>query len=159
MRTEFRKANVRKEIRSLVIFDHKAFDPGDWFERDDWRDYEAWWMIVDGRKVGCCAFQGHVDFQEDIRDDGINPLLQGSLYMATTGVLPAFQGLGLGRIMKSWQISYARRSGFARIVTNTRQSNARMIGLNKKFDFQVLRTTRGYYDHPPEATVVMELLL
>jgi ribosomal protein S18 acetylase RimI-like enzyme len=159
MHTEFRRAIVPKEIRSLVAFDHKAFDRGDWFERSAWRECEAWWMIVAEKKVGCCAFQAHTDFQEDIRDDFVNPHREGSLYVATTGVLPSFQGLGFGRLMKSWQVSYARRNRFTRIVTNTRLGNKRMIELNKKFEFKVSRTTDGYYEDPKEATVVMELLL
>jgi len=46
MTTEFRRAMVPKETRSLVIFDHKAFHqyPADWFDRDDWEVYDTWWM-------------------------------------------------------------------------------------------------------------------
>jgi ribosomal protein S18 acetylase RimI-like enzyme len=159
MQIEFRRAVIPREIRSLTIFDHKAFHehPGDWFDSDTWRCCEAWWMLVENRKAGCCAFQSHVDFQEDIRGD--NAVLAGSLYVVTTGILPAFQGLGLGQFMKAWQVSYARQNGFTRIVTNTRKSNRRMIALNKKFGFKPLRTTPRYYANPMEATVVMELSL
>lgn len=158
---EFRRALIPKELRSLVTFDHKAFQdhPGDWFERDVWRHCEAWWMIVDKRKAGCCAFQPHVDFQEDIRDDFLNPVRNGSLYVVSTGILPSFQGTGLGQLMKAWQVSYAKLNGFTRIVTNTRKSNKRMIALNRKFDFTVLRTTPRYYANPMESTVVMELAI
>jgi ribosomal protein S18 acetylase RimI-like enzyme len=160
MQLKFRRAVVPKEIRSLVAFDHKAFHdhPGDWFDRDAWRHCDAWWMIVGKRKAGCCAFQANVDFQEDAREDGANVAHAGSLYIVTTGILPAFQGVGLGRVMKSWQLSYARKHGFTRIVTNTRKSNKKMISLNRKFGFKVLRTTPAYYSRPSEATVVMELL-
>jgi GNAT superfamily N-acetyltransferase len=161
MNTEFRKAIVPKEIRSLVIFDHKAFHeyPADWFDRDDWEAYDPWWMIVDNRKVGCCAFEPHVDFQEDIRDDGKNPRLRGSLYIVTTGILPTLRALGFGGLLKSWQVLYARRHGFTRVVTNTRKGNRPMIKLNRTFGFNVLRTTPNYYENPREPTVVMELRL
>ena len=43
-------------------------------------------MIIDSRKIGCCAFKRHVDFQDDLREDGGNPKLRGSLYIATTGI-------------------------------------------------------------------------
>ncbi len=144
-----------------MIFDRKAFHdhPGDWFPRDAWLHCEARWMLIDDRKAGCCAFQLNVDFQEDIREDHKNPVLAGSLYVVTTGSLPAFQGSGLGQLMKSWQIAYAKQNGFTRIVTNTRKSNTRMIALNKKFDFKVVRTTPRYYSNPSEATVVMELII
>ncbi len=161
MNTEFRKAIVPEEIQSLVIFDHKAFHkyPADWFGADDWKACDAWWMIVDNRKVGCCAFEPDVDFQQDIREDGTNRRLRGSLYIVTTGISPPFRGLGFGRLMKCWQVLYARRHGFTRIITNSRKSNRPMIGLNKKFGFKVLRTTPDYYENPREPTVVMELRL
>jgi ribosomal protein S18 acetylase RimI-like enzyme len=158
MRTAFQKAIIPTEIRSLVVFDHKVFHehPSDWFDRDDWKAYESWWMIVESRKVGCCAFALHEDFQEDVREEQENTYLRGSLYVVTTGILQPFRGQGFGDLMKCWQISYARRHGYTRIVTNTRKSNKAMIGLNKKFGFGVLRTTSGYYGDPLEPTVVME---
>jgi ribosomal protein S18 acetylase RimI-like enzyme len=161
MNIEFRRAIAPKEIRSLVIFDHKAFHkyPADWFDRDDWEAYDVWWMSIKNTKVGCCAFEPNVDFQEDIREDGKNPRLPASLYLVSTGILPRFRGLGLGDLLKCWQISYARCHGFTRIVTNTRKGNRPMIGLNKKFGFEVLRTTPDYYESPREPTVVMELRL
>ncbi len=161
MNTEFRRALVPTEIRSLVIFDHKAFHkyPADWFDRDDWKTCDPWWMIVHDRKVGCCAFEPHVDFQGDIRGDGQNPPLRGSLYIVTTGILPQFRGLGFGNLLKYWQVLYARHHGFTRIVTNSRKSNKPMIGLNEKFGFKILRTTPNYYEEPRESTVVMELRL
>ena len=146
-----------QEIRSLVTFDHKVFLPADWFPRDIWSVYESWWMIVDARKVGCCAFEPHKDFQDDVREDGENGDLRGSLYIATTGILRDLRGKGFGSLLKCWQISYARHHGFTRIVTNTRKSNIAMIQLNKKFGFRTIRTTPNYYEGPREATVVMEL--
>jgi len=158
MHTQFRSAITPAKIRSLVIFDHKVFQyPADWFDREDWQIYESWWMIIDSRKIGCCGFKRHVDFQDDLREDGENPTLRGSLYIATTGILPNFRGLGFVSLLKCWQVSYARRHGFARIITNTRKGNKSTIGLNKKFGFRVLRTTSGYYEDPSEPTVMMEL--
>ena len=144
-----------------MIFDHKAFHeyPADWFDQHYWEACDPWWMIVNNRKIGCCAFEPHVDFQEDIRDDGENPHLRGSLYIVTTGILPSFRSLGFGGLLKSWQLLYARRHGFTRVVTNTRKSNRPIIELNKKFGFKVLRTTPNYYEEPREPTVVMELQL
>lgn len=159
MKTEFNKALIPDEIPRLRAFDHKTFRKSDWFASEDWRTYESWWMIVDGRTVGCCAFQPNVDFQDDIRDDDVNPPMEGSLYISTTGILPKFQRNGLGKLLKCWQIAYAKRHGFRRIVTNTRKRNTPMIELNKKFGFQILRITPRYYPHPTDSTVVMELRL
>lgn len=158
MKTEFRQALVPAELRSLTAFDKKVFR-SDHFPASQWKAYDCYWLLVNGRKVGCCAFEKHVDFADDIREDGRNPHQQGSLYIASTGILPEFQRMGFGQLLKSWQISYARLNGFSRIVTNTRKRNAAMLALNKKFGFRVLRMTRHYYADPTDATVVMELLL
>lgn len=158
MNTEFRKAVLPFDLRSLAAFDRKVF-PSDHFPIDQWRTYESYWLLVNKRRVGCCAFERHVDFTDDIREDGANVPRPGSLYIASTGVLPKFQGTGFGQLMKCWQITYARLQGFERIVSNTRKRNARMLALNKKFGFRIVRTTPRYYSDPTDATVVMELLL
>ena len=159
MRTEFRKAILPREIRSLMAFDRKVFSSSDLFDSKTWKMFESYWMLVDGIKAGCCAFDAHTDFQEDINQDGINPPLKGSLYISTTGILPRFRGMGFGALLKSWEISYARFHGFSRIVTNTRKHNVAMIKLNRKFGFRIIRTTPGYYSDPADATIVMELRL
>jgi ribosomal protein S18 acetylase RimI-like enzyme len=158
MRTEFRRAILPKDLNRLVAFDQKVFKKADWFTKSDWKNYESYWMIVDGVTVGCCGFEQHVDFRDGQENE--NPLLRGSLYISTTGVLPRFQGKGYGRLLKCWQIAYARHHGFTRIVTNHRASNRQMIELNRKFGFKVLRRRKAnYYQDPPEPTVVMELNL
>lgn len=157
MKTEFRKANPAAEIRSLMAFDRKVFPPSDLFDADYWKACTVYWLLVDSVKVGCCAFEEHVDFRDDLSE--ANPPKQGSLYIASTGIHPKFQGKGLGTLMKSWQICYARHNGFKRIVTNTRARNIAMLVLNQQFGFRILRTTRGYYSDPPDSTVVLDLRL
>jgi ribosomal protein S18 acetylase RimI-like enzyme len=158
MKTEFRKAILPKELKRLVAFDHRVFRNADWFTKADWKGYESYWLIVDGVKVGCCAFQHNVDFQDDQENE--NPPRRGSLYIPTTGVLPRFQGKGFGDLLKWWEIAYARFHGFTRIVTNHRPSNRPIIQLNKKFGFKVIRRRKAdYYGDPPEPTIVMELRL
>ena len=98
------------------------------------------------KRVGCCALQ------EELGTEGV-------LCISSTGILPAWQGIGLGRVMKAWQIAYARRHGYVRVVTETRAGNERMIRLNRTFGFQIVRTTPGCYFDPEEAAVEMELAL
>jgi ribosomal protein S18 acetylase RimI-like enzyme len=157
MRTEFLRVRTPEEIRSLVIFDRKVFSVADQFPPEYWRQVQSYWMLIDGVKVGCCAFERHVDFKQDQREDGLNPRMVGSLYVATTGILPRFQGHGFGRMLKCWQVAYAQRHKFQRIVTNTRQRNEAMIHLNRTFGFEVIRITPRYYSQPTDSTVVMEL--
>ena len=161
MQIHLRPAILPAELRSLILFDRKTFHqyPGDWFDAEAWQHYACWWLLLGGRKIGCCAFERHVDFQQDLRRDAANPPCRGSLYIASTGILPAFRNQGFGALLKSWQISYARHHRFHRIITNTRKSNHAMIRLNQKFGFKILRTTPHYYYNPAEPTVVMELSL
>jgi ribosomal protein S18 acetylase RimI-like enzyme len=159
MQTEFRKSVLPDEISDLRAFDRKVFSKADLFTAEEWEEYESFWMIVDGTVIGCSAFQLNVDFKEDVREDQINPPMKGSLYIATTGILPAFQRKGMGTLLKSWQIAYAKYRGFSRLVTNTRKSNISMILLNSRVGFRIIRTTPRYYTSPAEPTLVMELKL
>jgi len=60
-----------------------VFPPSDWFDREDWQAHGSWWMIVDNKKVGCCAFESNVDFQEDVRK---KPPRLASLYVGSTAI-------------------------------------------------------------------------
>jgi ribosomal protein S18 acetylase RimI-like enzyme len=157
MELEFRRADVEKELRRLREFDRRIFPAADLFPASYWRECEVWWMIVAGRRAGCCAFQRGVEFRDDL--DGCDPPSEHTLYISSTGILPSFQGRGYGRLMKAWQVAYAQHHGFRRIVTNTRASNEAMIALNLQFGFRIVRTTPGYYAGPVEATIVMDRIL
>jgi len=151
MNVEFRAAVLPRELRSLMAFDRKVFPASDCFPRAFWKECEAWWMLVDGRKAGCCAFQHHTGSSEEVEP--------GSLYVVTTGILPRYRGQGLGSLFKAWQVAYAGRHRFARIVTNSRKRKTAMIALNRKFGFEIVRIIPRYYADPSESAVVMTLKL
>jgi ribosomal protein S18 acetylase RimI-like enzyme len=154
---EFRRAVLPEEALDLWKLDIEIFGK-DAFQQEDWLTLESYWVVVDGRVAGCAAFVHDAEFQEDLREDGRNAAQPGTVYIQSTGLLRAYRGLGLGNRIKAWQIEYARRNGFRRMVTNCRESNARMISINEKFGFRAIRSTPGYYADG-EATVVMELVL
>ena len=154
---EFRRAVLPEEALDLWKLDVEIFGK-DAFAREDWLTLESYWVVVDRRVAGCAAFVHDADFQEDLGEDGGNAAQPGTVYIQSTGLLRAYRGLGLGNRIKAWQIEYARRNGFRRMVTNCRESNARMISINEKFGFRAIRSTPGYYEDG-EATVVMELVL
>ena len=157
MTLEFRRAVVPEEAAELWKLDVQIFGD-DAFAEELWLSLESYWIVVDGRVAGCAAFIHDVEFQEDLRTDRENAAQRGTLYIQSTGLLRAYQGQGLGKRIKEWQIEYARRNGFHRIVTNCRESNARMISINEKCGFRAIRSTPGYYEDG-EATVVTELVL
>jgi len=146
MELEFRRVDVEKEMRRLKDFDRRVFPKADLFPASFWRAAEVYWMVVDGKRVGCCALQ----------EDEEEP---GALAISSSGILPAWQGMGLGRVMKAWQIAYARRHGYKRVIAETRESNRRMIRLNESFGFKIRGKTPGCYADPDEAAVEMELVL
>lgn len=154
---EFRKTLLPQDAAALWNLDVEIFGT-DAFPPEDWLTLESYWIVVDAQITGCAAFMHDVDFAEDLEDSGDNVPQHGTLYIQSTGLRTEFRGKGLGTQVKAWQIDYARRHGFHRIVTNCRASNAAMISINKKFGFQPIRTTPGYYADG-EPTVVMELIL
>jgi ribosomal protein S18 acetylase RimI-like enzyme len=154
---EFRRAVLPEEAGELWKMDVAIFGK-DAFEPEDWLSLESYWVVVDGRVAGCAAFVHDADFQEDLRQDGGNVAQPGTVYIQSTGLLRAHRGQGLGKRIKAWQIEYAKRNGFRRMVTNCRESNVRMISINQKYGFRAIRSTPEYYEDG-EATVVMELVL
>ena len=157
MLLEFRKAQLPQDAVALWNLDVAIFGK-DAFDQALWLILESYWILVNDRVAGAAAFIHHPDFQEALREDAKNTPQAGTLYIQSTGLLSAYRGQGLGTLIKAWQIEYAKQNGFRRIVTNCRESNAAMISLNKKFGFQLTRTTPDYYEDG-EATVVLELLL
>jgi ribosomal protein S18 acetylase RimI-like enzyme len=150
---EFRKVLIPDEIPALCEFDRRIFHdyPSDLFSPETWEDLETYWMIADGEIVGCTAFLHDIDYNGRRKP--------GTLYIMTTGVLPEYRNRGYGRAQKEWQLQYALAHGFTAIVTNSRQSNTRMIELNRSMGFEVRCLVPHYYHEPAEAAVVMQLRL
>jgi ribosomal protein S18 acetylase RimI-like enzyme len=155
MGLEFRRAVLPEDGAELWKLDVEIFGR-DAFEEELWLSLESYWIVVDGRVAGCAAFIHDVEFQEDLLGDGENAAQRGTVYIQSTGLLRAYRGRGLGKRIKEWEIEYARRNGFRRMLTNCRESNAAMISINEKYGFRAIRSTPGYYEDG-EATVVMEL--
>jgi GNAT superfamily N-acetyltransferase len=146
----FRKVAFPEEIAAVVAFDAAVFSehPGDAWGADDWASYDCYWMLLGKQRIGCCAFWPDTDF-----DEVPSP---GCLWVVSVGILPSYRGRGLGRAFIEWQIEYARRNGFTKIVVNTRQSNAPMRAVCGRSGFRVREFVRDYYEDPDEPAVVME---
>ena len=158
MEIQVKGAVLPDDLDDLCAFDRRVFAQ-DAFEKEVWEGVEAYWLILDGRRVGCAAFLANTDFQGDLYGEDMNLPLPGSLYIVSTGIDPDFQGKRLGEWLKRWEIEYARANGFTRIVTNCRAGNAPMIRLNQKVGFKIIRTAPQAYYPDGEPTTVMELLL
>jgi GNAT superfamily N-acetyltransferase len=152
-RIEFRRVIVADEIDALCELDRKIFHkfPADLFIPEEWAEFESYWMIADGKIVGCSAFIRDSDYDDEPRP--------GCLHIMSTGILPEFRRQGLGMKQKQWQIEFAKRQGFQVIVTNTRESNLPMLQLNLKLGFVIREVAPHFYYEPDEPAVVMELQL
>jgi ribosomal protein S18 acetylase RimI-like enzyme len=148
---EFKKVVIPDEMDALRDFDQKIFGdyPDDLFSPEEWGGLESYWVLMNGVPVGCIALEHDIDFDGEPKP--------GSLFIASTGLLPDYQGRGYGSTIKEWEIDYGRRHGFKLIVTNARESNTRSIRLNEKFGFKVRETALGYYSNPKESATVMQL--
>lgn len=85
MRIEFSKASVPQEIDALCEFDKIVFGayPSDLFDKEDWAEYDSYWMTLDGKIIGCSAFAYDIDFDGTSRPN--------CLYIASTGILPSIK--------------------------------------------------------------------
>jgi ribosomal protein S18 acetylase RimI-like enzyme len=147
----FRKAAYPDELDEILAFDSSVFsNPGDYMSREDWLECEAYWLIVDDERVGCCALQTNVDY-----DDTSKP---SSLYIASIAIAVASRGRQLGTRFTEWQIEHARERGFSMIVANTRRSNVAMIAVYRKLGFKE-RAVIDYYDEPRERMIIFDLAL
>jgi ribosomal protein S18 acetylase RimI-like enzyme len=153
---EIKEARIPEESAALTEMDKVIFSGGG-FSEEEWEEHEAFWLIVDGRKVGSVAFKLN-GVSGETSSEPYHPA-PGCAYIAGTEILPEFQGIGLGSILKAWEIAYARAQGFGRIETNARMSNLRSINLNLKHGFKVVRVKPGYYGNPTENALVLELRL
>lgn len=150
---EFRRVIVPGEIEALCEIDRRIFHayPSDLFSPYEWAAFESYWMIADGKIVGCSAF---------VRDaDSDNEPRPGCLHIMSTGVLPEFRRRGFGLKQKKWQIKFAKKEGFRVIVTNMRESNLPMRELNLKLGFTICKVSSAFYPFPVEPAIVMELQL
>ena len=153
------KIDIRRvrpdEMGLLCELDVKIFGDDGFDTPELWDGLEMFFIVADDSIVGSTALRHHGDMSDDSAVE--YPYLKGSLYIVSTGVLPKWQGKGLGKIVKAWQIDYVRQNGFTRIVTNARVSNFRSIELNKKFGLKTVRTIAGYYENPNEDAVILDL--
>lgn len=143
-KVNFRKAILPDEIDALYEFDRKAFHayPADLFCREEWQRYESYWMLLDGKTIGCVAME------TDNKDE---------LWIASTAILPEFRRRRFGERLKQWEIDFARNNGYPLIGTIMRKSNTAIIRLNEKFGFTVRKMIPGAYSNPDETGIVMEL--
>lgn len=72
----------------------------------------------------------------------------------TIGVLPEFEGRGIGSAMLTELLAEARRRGARETLLEVREDNPRARKLYEKFGFEHIHTRRGYYRDGVSAEVM-----
>ncbi len=80
-------------------------------------------------------------------------------HIATVAVHPHHRGHGVGKMLLSTAIDYARAHGFQTVTLEVRVSNVRAQHLYQRFGFQVVGRRYGYYNDNHEDALIMTLEL
>ncbi|MFP5316468.1 MAG: ribosomal protein S18-alanine N-acetyltransferase [Actinomycetes bacterium] len=99
---------------------------------DEFAQTETRWYLVaedDGKLVGYCGVM----------------VVGATADIQTIGVLPGYEGRGIGTAMLSSMLKEARRRGATETLLEVREDNPRARRLYERFGFQHIHTRRGYY--------------
>lgn len=84
---------------------------------------------VDGELIGYCGVM----------------VVGSTADIQTIGVLPQYEGRGIGTAMLTSMLDEARRRGAAETLLEVREDNPRARRLYERFGFEHIHTRRGYY--------------
>lgn len=151
------RAKIPEETNALMRMDKTIFGNRDVGNRYFWDEIitEAWWVVVDGKRIGTTALQANSGMSLRVGTDCPEEI--GTLFVCSTGLLPKWHKLGIGTLVKAWQIAHARHEGYAKLLTCVRVSNQASIMLNQKLGFAVREVIEDFYSNPTEHAVVLEL--
>jgi ribosomal-protein-alanine N-acetyltransferase len=124
-----------QDIPAVGSLEQKLFPVDAWplelffdeFEQVETRQYSI--AEDDGRLVGYCGVMV-VGTTADIQ---------------TIGVLPEYEGQGIGTAMMTSMLDEARRRGARETLLEVREDNPRAQRLYERFGFEHIHTRRGYY--------------
>jgi ribosomal protein S18 acetylase RimI-like enzyme len=156
---------TKSEIQNALFeIDKQTFRPVDWFKKpSEYAEYSDVHLIFVGHRIaGSMAFEHDIDIERKadgaLGDNYVRTT--GTLYIVNTAILPEFQRRGIGKKAKEWQIAHAKEQGFTRIVTYPRKSNAAIVGLNRKFGFEIVMEIPAgeWYDKEPALCMELDLM-
>src|SRR3989344_2091641 len=110
-----------EDVRLLTMLDKRIFNADDAFVPEDFSNYACFLVQADGVPVGSVVLGEHLTVGSGFEEK--EPIELGTLYIVSMGVVPEYQGCGIGNFEEAWEIEYAREKGFRKVVTNARQGN------------------------------------
>lgn len=141
------------EMQLAVLPHELPFPPSVWREQP----IEAYWIIVNNTKVGLIATESNFEPGENYEADSWPA--PGSLYLILIGLVPEWQGKGLGRVGMEWLKAHALSRGFSRVVSNLRTDNTPSMKLHLRSGFSGVDVRKDYYSNPTEDSPVLEIWL
>ena len=150
-----RRVSTQREHELLVDMDRRMFRPSDMFGIKDFQQGLCWLIVCNGEPAGSIVMLPDIDLDSEAHEI----VMPKSLYIASTGILPAWQRHRLGSIAKAFELSYAKTHGFTTMVTMCRSRNAAMLRINERFGFVPRHCVPDVYDQPRDDAVVLELLV
>ncbi len=157
MNLEISRADPRKDALLLLQLDRKTFSEADAFKNASiWIGLQCFFLRHNDKPIASFALA--LDRDHRWKFDRKIQAPQ-SIFIVTTGILPEYQNMKLGRLIKEFQIVYARLNNFKKIESTARASNVRIISLNKKFGFEKTLVIPKFYKNPEEDMVVLGRVL
>lgn len=146
------EADPARDKAKLLELEHKIFST-DRF--DAWDGYTVFFVVLGeniAEPVGSIAFVPNLTIGKSWDEDAKSP---GTLWLVSIGILPEFQGRGIGTDVMRWATSWFRELGFHRLTSNFRVSNLNSRSLHKKCGFQFAEVVPNYYHDPTEHAQVV----
>ncbi len=151
---EIKKAVVPRDIKILDRLDKLSFpDLSDQIYKESWKKYQNFILFVNKKSIGYVSVQPHTGlYNYKTYTHARRP---GALHLTSIGIIPGFRRNGLGELLVSWVMSYARLGNFKSINATSRTSNKPIISLLvKKFGFRITKEIKKFY--PDGETAVVE---
>ena len=109
------------------------------------------YLIADGKVIGECYYidlHQMKDWEpdEDQPEDGLVDYYTSpgeTLYVYSTTILPEYQHMGFGRMLKTWVLSMAKARGYKYVVGHARSGGS--MALNKSFGAKIERSFDNWY--------------
>lgn len=154
---EIKKAILPRDLKILERLDRLSFpDYQDQIYKESWEKYQNYIIFVNKKPVGYRSVQPHTGLYDYATDT--HEKKRGALHLTSVGIIPLFRRKGLGQLLLTWAIVYAKLGKFKSMNATCRKSNTPITSLFKKMGFKIICEIKNFYPDG-ETAVVEELFL
>ncbi|MBU6414711.1 GNAT family N-acetyltransferase [Patescibacteria group bacterium] len=150
---EIKKAKLPRDLKILEQLDTLSFpEYQDQIYKESWEKYQNYIVFVNKKPVGYRSVQPHTGLYDYATDT--HEKKREALHLTSVGIIPRFRRKGLGTLLITWAIAYARLGKFESMNATCRKSNKPIIALLKKTGFKITSEIKNFY--PDGETAVVE---